>query len=141
MCTPHQFSSSARKGNAQILFSCSIRSLCTQQIALISANNKAWKALEREKNKTIEVAGVIADCIESNRQLKDAKDAGKWVSHLVWLPKSQNRTDLGQDRIVRSRETTLWTGGDANIDRMPSLVATHSVPNKLTGNGQVNPTV
>ncbi|CAM9094863.1 unnamed protein product [Ectocarpus sp. 6 AP-2014] len=51
-----------------------------RQIALISANNKAWKALEREKNKTIEVAGIIADCIESNRQLKDAKDAGKWAA-------------------------------------------------------------
>lgn len=63
--------------------------MCSQQIALISANNKAWKALEREKNKTIDVAAVIADCIESNRQLKDAKDAGKWVSYHVWLPQSQ----------------------------------------------------
>lgn len=50
-----------------------------QQIALISANNKAWKALEREKNKTIEVTSVIAACIASNRQLKEAKDAGKSV--------------------------------------------------------------
>ncbi|CAM9653725.1 unnamed protein product [Ectocarpus fasciculatus] len=51
-----------------------------RQIALISANNKAWKALEREKNKTIDVAAVIANCIENNRQLKDAKDAGKWAA-------------------------------------------------------------
>ena len=52
----------------------------TQQIALISANNKAWKALDREKNKTIEVTSVIASCIESNRQLKLAKEAEKSVS-------------------------------------------------------------
>lgn len=51
----------------------------TQQIALVSANNKAWKALDREKNKTIEVTSAIAACIASNRQLKEAKDAGKTV--------------------------------------------------------------
>lgn len=57
----------------------------TQQIAIISANNKAWKALEREKNKTIQVTSVIADCIASNRQLKEAKDADKSVRECLDL--------------------------------------------------------
>ncbi|CAM9786078.1 unnamed protein product, partial [Pylaiella littoralis] len=48
-----------------------------RQIAIISANNKAWKALDREKNRTIEVTSVIAACIESNRQLRDTKVADK----------------------------------------------------------------
>ncbi|CAM9211432.1 unnamed protein product, partial [Hapterophycus canaliculatus] len=48
-----------------------------RQIALISANNKAWKSLEREKNKTVEVTAVIATCIASNRQLRDIKVAEK----------------------------------------------------------------
>lgn len=68
-----------------------------QQIALVSANNKAWKALEREKNKTIEVTSVIAACIASNRQLKEVKDAGKSV-----------RKYLGVNRWhASSRPTTL----------------------------------
>lgn len=51
-----------------------------QQIELISANNKAWKAVEREKNKTVDVVSVIATCVASNRQLRDIKVAEKSVS-------------------------------------------------------------
>lgn len=67
-----------------------------QQIALVSANNKAWKALEREKNKTIEVTSVIAACIASNRQLKEAKDAGKTVREcrVLYLFRGSARTNL-----------------------------------------------
>lgn len=61
-----------------------------QQIAIISANNKAWKALEREKNKTIEVTSVIAACIESNRQLKEAKDADKSVRGRLGLTRRRH---------------------------------------------------
>lgn len=52
-----------------------------QQIGLISENNKAWKALEREKNKTVEVVAVISSCVASNGELKQANDAAKTVSN------------------------------------------------------------
>lgn len=56
----------------------------SQQIALVSANNKEWKAWDREIPKTVEVVATIAQCITANRSLKDAKDAEKNVSLLLF---------------------------------------------------------
>lgn len=51
-----------------------------QQISLVSANNKAWKALERERDKTMTVVTEIATCITGNREVQQSKDGTKQVS-------------------------------------------------------------
>ena len=51
-----------------------------QEIRNIAANNKAWKALAREKVKLTQIIADIATAVASNRALKEAKDAEKAVS-------------------------------------------------------------
>eukprot|EP00903_Cladosiphon_okamuranus_P014200 g13193.t2 len=81
-----------------------------RQIAIISANNKAWKALEREKNKTIEVTSVIAACIASNRQLKEAKDAGKSAA------KMERQKDAFEERYA-TKMTKILTKISKETDK------------------------
>ncbi|CAN0142041.1 unnamed protein product [Scytosiphon promiscuus] len=79
-----------------------------RQIALISANNKAWKALDREKNKTVEVTAVIAECIASNRQLRDAMVAEKSAAKMERQKEAfegRYATKMGKILTKMSKET------------------------------------
>ena len=53
-----------------------------QEIQNIAANNKAWKALAREKVKLTQIIADIATSVASNRALKEAKDAEKAVRYI-----------------------------------------------------------
>ncbi|CAM9994866.1 unnamed protein product [Scytosiphon promiscuus] len=79
-----------------------------RQIALISANNKAWKALDRENKKTVEVVAVIAECIAMNRLLRDVKVAEKSAAKMERQKgafEERYATKMGKILTKMSKET------------------------------------
>lgn len=56
-----------------------------QQVFLVTANNKAWKAMERERNETLSVVAAISACAAGNRGLQKSKDLSIKVSCALGL--------------------------------------------------------